>query len=38
MAAAVSLAGVADEPLIELSHVSKEYDTGGGIVRCSTSI
>ncbi|HEY6460901.1 MAG TPA: ABC transporter ATP-binding protein, partial [Polyangiaceae bacterium] len=38
MAAAVSLPAGAREPLIELSHVSKDYDTGGGIVHAMRDV
>ncbi|HEY1695939.1 MAG TPA: ABC transporter ATP-binding protein [Polyangiaceae bacterium] len=38
MAAAVSLPAGAREPLIELSHVSKDYDTGGGMVRAMRDV
>ena len=31
VAAAVSLPSPEREPLIALSHVSKDYDTGGGV-------
>jgi putative ABC transport system ATP-binding protein len=38
MAAAVSLPRPDREPLIELSHVSKDYDTGGGVVRAMRDV
>jgi putative ABC transport system ATP-binding protein len=38
MAAAVSLPGSGSAPLIELSRVSKDYDTGGGIVRAMREV
>ncbi|HEY8087647.1 MAG TPA: ABC transporter ATP-binding protein [Polyangiaceae bacterium] len=38
MAAAVSLPDGANEPLILLSHVSKDYDTGGGIVHAMRDV
>jgi putative ABC transport system ATP-binding protein len=38
MAAAVSIPAGAREPLIELSHVSKDYDTGGGIVHAMRDV
>ncbi|MGH7298264.1 MAG: ATP-binding cassette domain-containing protein, partial [Polyangiaceae bacterium] len=38
MAAAVSLSGGGPEPLIELSHVSKDYDTGGGVVHAMRDV
>src|ERR1700761_6496211 len=38
MAAAVSIPEGAREPLIELAHVSKDYDTGGGIVHAMRDV
>src|SRR6202167_4032799 len=38
MAAAASIPAGAREPLIELSHVSKDYDTGGGIVHAMRDV
>jgi putative ABC transport system ATP-binding protein len=38
MAAAVSLPAGGPEPLIELSHVSKDYDAGGGIVHAMRDV
>jgi putative ABC transport system ATP-binding protein len=38
MAAAVSLPRADREPLIELVHVSKDYDTGGGVVRAMRDV
>ena len=38
MVAAAPLAARGSEPLIELSHVSKDYDTGGGVVRAMRDV
>jgi putative ABC transport system ATP-binding protein len=38
MAAAVSPPAAQREPLIELTHVSKEYDTGGGVVHAMRDV
>ena len=38
MAAAVSLPGAAREALIALDRVSKDYDTGGGLVRAMREV
>jgi putative ABC transport system ATP-binding protein len=38
MAAAISLPRAEREPLLELSHVSKDYDTGGGLVHAMRDV
>jgi putative ABC transport system ATP-binding protein len=38
MAAAVSIPRAEREPLIELSHVSKDYETGGGLVHAMRDV
>jgi putative ABC transport system ATP-binding protein len=38
MAAAVSMEGLEPEALLELSHVSKDYDTGGGLVHAMRDV
>jgi putative ABC transport system ATP-binding protein len=38
MAAAVSLPRAEREPLLDLSHVSKDYDTGGGVVHAMRDV
>jgi putative ABC transport system ATP-binding protein len=38
MAAALSLPGAEREPLIELTHVSKDYETGGGLVHAMRDV
>jgi putative ABC transport system ATP-binding protein len=38
MAAALSLSGPAARPLVELADVSKDYDTGGGLVRAMRDV
>jgi putative ABC transport system ATP-binding protein len=38
MAAAVSASGALRAPLVELARVSKDYDTGGGVVRAMREV